>query len=205
MPFFDIFASPRWSVLRMRTKVVSIFIIFKTFYFKKLRPKMTKRASRGFCLKRPFAKWGHAVYQNTLHDHSWIKLYVNIHQVDWFGRSLNRLWGCSTHGFKAYVGVLVHSLVCVVKWLLKVQISRNNMVHLATSCPLMHNLVHSVLFSHLGFQSCSRFLCVNCTRENLLKCASKPACIIILVSFQSVQMVFFCFVWKFILHCGNHF
>ena len=31
-------------------------------------------------------------YQNTLPDHSWIKLYVNI-QVDWSGGQLNRLWG----------------------------------------------------------------------------------------------------------------
>ena len=35
MPFFDIFASPRWSPLRMRTKVVSFFIFFKSFQTKK--------------------------------------------------------------------------------------------------------------------------------------------------------------------------
>ena len=54
MPFFDIFASPRWSPLRMRTKVVSFFIFPKSFQTKKikaLRPKMTKIASRGSCLK----------------------------------------------------------------------------------------------------------------------------------------------------------
>ena len=58
MPFFDIFASPRWSPLRMRTKVVSFFIFSKSFQTKKkikaLRPKMTKIASRGgggSCLK----------------------------------------------------------------------------------------------------------------------------------------------------------
>ena len=38
MPFFDIFASPRWSPLRMRTKVVSFFIFSRAFKPKKLRP-----------------------------------------------------------------------------------------------------------------------------------------------------------------------
>ena len=51
MPFFDIFASPRWSPLRMRTKVVSFFIFFQELSNKKkikaLWPKMTKIASRG--------------------------------------------------------------------------------------------------------------------------------------------------------------
>ena len=51
MPFFDIFASPRWSPLRMRTKVASFFIFFQELSnkkkFKALRPKMTKIASRG--------------------------------------------------------------------------------------------------------------------------------------------------------------
>ena len=51
VPFFDIFASPRWSLLRMRTKVASFFIFFQDLSnkkkFKKLRPKMTKIASRG--------------------------------------------------------------------------------------------------------------------------------------------------------------
>ena len=41
---------------------------------------------------RPFALWRHTAYQNTLPDHSCIKLYVNI-QVDWSGGPLNRLWG----------------------------------------------------------------------------------------------------------------
>ena len=53
MPFFDIFACPRWSLLRMRIKVVSFFIFSKSFQTKKiktLRSKMTKRASRGSCL-----------------------------------------------------------------------------------------------------------------------------------------------------------
>ena len=48
MPFFDTFASPRWSPLRMRTKVVPFFIFSKSFQTKKieaLRPKMTKIAS----------------------------------------------------------------------------------------------------------------------------------------------------------------
>ena len=59
MPFFDIFASPRWSPLRMRTKVVSFFIFSKSFQtnrkIKALRPKMTKIASRGgSCLKHPW-------------------------------------------------------------------------------------------------------------------------------------------------------
>ena len=51
MPFFDIFASLRWSPLRMRTRVVSFFIFFQELSNKKkikaLRPKMTKIASRG--------------------------------------------------------------------------------------------------------------------------------------------------------------
>ena len=54
MPFFDIFASPRWLPLRMRTKVVSFSYFSKRFRTKKikaLRPKMTKIASRGSCLK----------------------------------------------------------------------------------------------------------------------------------------------------------
>ena len=59
MPFFDIFASPRWSPLRMRTKVASFFIFFQELSNKKkikaLRPKMTKIASRGSCLKS--RKW----------------------------------------------------------------------------------------------------------------------------------------------------
>ena len=45
LPVFDIFAFPRWSPLRMRTKVVSFFIFSKSFQTKKingLRPKMTK-------------------------------------------------------------------------------------------------------------------------------------------------------------------
>ena len=50
MPFFDIFASPRWSPLRMRTKVVSFFFFFSRAFkqkkIKALRPKMTKIASR---------------------------------------------------------------------------------------------------------------------------------------------------------------
>ena len=48
MPFFDIFASPRRSPLRMRTKVVSFFLFFQELSNKKikaLRPKMTKIAS----------------------------------------------------------------------------------------------------------------------------------------------------------------
>ena len=47
--FFDMFASPRWSLLCMRTKVVSFLIFFQDFQtkkFKKLRPKITKIASR---------------------------------------------------------------------------------------------------------------------------------------------------------------
>ena len=56
MPIFDIFASPRWSPLRMRTKVVSFFIFFQELSNKKkikaLRPKMTKLASRGSCLNK---------------------------------------------------------------------------------------------------------------------------------------------------------
>ena len=50
---FRHFASPRWSPLRMLTKVVSFFIFFKSFQkkFKALLPKMTKIASRGSCLK----------------------------------------------------------------------------------------------------------------------------------------------------------
>ena len=40
MPLFDIFASPRWSPLRMRTKVASFFIFSKSFQTKKI-------ASRG--------------------------------------------------------------------------------------------------------------------------------------------------------------
>ena len=46
---FRHFASPRWSPLRMRTKVVSLFIFFQEISnkkFKALRPKMTKIASR---------------------------------------------------------------------------------------------------------------------------------------------------------------
>ena len=54
MPFFDVFASPRWSPLRMRTKVVSFFVFFQELSNKKkikaLRPKMAKIASRGSCL-----------------------------------------------------------------------------------------------------------------------------------------------------------
>ena len=53
MPFFDIFASPRWSPLRMRTKLMPFFIFsraFKQSKIKALRPKMTKIASRGSCL-----------------------------------------------------------------------------------------------------------------------------------------------------------
>ena len=49
VPFFDIFAFSKWSTLRMRTKVVSFFVFSKSFQTKNkaLRPKMTKRASRG--------------------------------------------------------------------------------------------------------------------------------------------------------------
>ena len=54
MPFFDIFASPRWSPLRMRTKWCHFSFFPRAFKQKKikaLRPKMTKIASRGSCLK----------------------------------------------------------------------------------------------------------------------------------------------------------
>ena len=37
-------------------------------------------------------RWRHAAYQNTLPDHSWIKLYVNI-QVDWLRGPLIRPYG----------------------------------------------------------------------------------------------------------------
>ena len=51
MPFFDIFASPGWSPLRMRIKVALFFIFFQELSnkekIKALRPKMTKIASRG--------------------------------------------------------------------------------------------------------------------------------------------------------------
>ena len=54
-PFFDFFASPRWSPLRMLTKVVSFFIFFQELSNKKkikaLQPKMTKIAWRGSCVK----------------------------------------------------------------------------------------------------------------------------------------------------------
>ena len=53
MPFFDIFASPRWSLLRMRTEMGLFFIIFQNLSHKKikaLQPKMTKIASTGSCL-----------------------------------------------------------------------------------------------------------------------------------------------------------
>ena len=50
MPFFDIFASPRWSPPRMRTKVVSFFTFFQELSNEKkieaLRPKMTKNMSQ---------------------------------------------------------------------------------------------------------------------------------------------------------------
>ena len=56
MPLFDIFASPRWSPLRMRTKAVSFFIFFQELSNKKKikapRPKMTKIASKGSCLNQ---------------------------------------------------------------------------------------------------------------------------------------------------------
>ena len=46
MPFFNIFASPRWSPLGMRTKVVSFFMFLQELSNKKkikaLRSKMTK-------------------------------------------------------------------------------------------------------------------------------------------------------------------
>ena len=62
MPFFDIFASPRCSPLRMRTKVASFFIFFQELSNKKkikaLRPKMTKIASRGSCLNRNGGQFG---------------------------------------------------------------------------------------------------------------------------------------------------
>ena len=61
MPFFDIFAFPRWSPLRMRTKVGSFFIFFQDLSNKKkikaLRPKMTKIASRGGSCH----KWAHCL------------------------------------------------------------------------------------------------------------------------------------------------
>ena len=37
MPFFDIFASPRWSPLRMRTKLVSFFFFPRAFKQKKIK------------------------------------------------------------------------------------------------------------------------------------------------------------------------
>ena len=61
MPFFDIFASPRRSPLRMRTKVASFFIFFQDLSnqkIKALRPKMTKIASRGgSCLNLVLVKF----------------------------------------------------------------------------------------------------------------------------------------------------
>ena len=54
MPFFDIFASPGWSPLRMRTKWCQFSFFPRAFNQRKikaLRPKITKIASRGSCLK----------------------------------------------------------------------------------------------------------------------------------------------------------
>ena len=61
MPCFDIFASPRWSPLRMRTQVASIFIFSQELSIankkiKALRPKMTKKASRGPVFTGAFSK-----------------------------------------------------------------------------------------------------------------------------------------------------
>ena len=64
MPFFDIFASPGWSPLRMRTKVVSFFSFFKSFQTKKklrlydqrwLTPRLHVSGSSGYpAPDRPF-------------------------------------------------------------------------------------------------------------------------------------------------------
>ena len=62
---FRHFASPRWSPLRMRTKVVSFFFFSKSFQTKKimaLRPKMTKIASRWSCLKKKKSGGGQKKY-----------------------------------------------------------------------------------------------------------------------------------------------
>ena len=48
--------------------------------------------SCGDACNRPFVQWRHAVYQNTLPVHSWIKLYLKI-KVDWLGGLLNTLSG----------------------------------------------------------------------------------------------------------------
>ena len=64
VPFFNIFASPGWSPLRMRTKVVSFFLIFPRPFKqnKKMtqRPQMSKKAARGSCFNRSagaFRRW----------------------------------------------------------------------------------------------------------------------------------------------------
>ena len=62
-PFSTFCESPRWSPLRMRTKVMSFSYFSKSFQTKKikaLRPKMTKITSRGSCLKlyKGLCAWG---------------------------------------------------------------------------------------------------------------------------------------------------
>ena len=54
VPFFDIFASPRWSPLRMGTEVGHFFVFSKSLQTKKIKalwPKMTIIAWRGPALK----------------------------------------------------------------------------------------------------------------------------------------------------------
>ena len=50
----------------------------------------------------------HTAYQNTLPDHSWVKLYVNIH--DWSGGPLDRLQGVITQ----WVTIRVYCLKCAL-------------------------------------------------------------------------------------------
>ena len=57
MPFFDIFASPRWSPLRMRTEVVSFFIFSRSFQTKKkFKGEVRTINDRNICERRSFMK-----------------------------------------------------------------------------------------------------------------------------------------------------
>ena len=65
--------------------------IFRWNPCEKFSCKVGIKWHRSCMLNRLFAWRRHAAKQNTLPDHSGIKLYVNI-QVDWSGGPLNRLY-----------------------------------------------------------------------------------------------------------------
>ena len=122
MPIFDIFASPRWSPLRISTKVVSFFIFFQELSNKKKikapRPKMTKIASRGVLPQvhisqalflRHMIPWGNAHKPHWWIDEWSLCEYVINHTILPPSPVIRgSSWVASQNGFHWFLDTMTH-------------------------------------------------------------------------------------------------